>query len=122
MTPAQQIAEQYRRFPQPRPFLVDVAAHLETGFVFSTPDHFIMGRPVDRFAGHDKIADPYHQFGKDEANTWFVYAFAGSSVNFLTYIPFPLRWVTWSRRNKPLRFYALDKINETIRRHFKPIS
>jgi hypothetical protein len=115
MKPFDQVAELYERYPQPRAFEEDISAHIETGYVVSTPEFFLMGRAVDRYADPAMIEDPWHGFLRSEQNAWLVYAFAGSSRNFLSFVPYPLRWVGFQRRNQPLKWHDSAKIFHYIR-------
>ena len=115
MTPFDQIADLYQRWPQPRSFEEDISAHIETGYVVSTPDFFIMGRAVNRGASLEFIADPWRRFARKEQDAWLVYAFAGSSRNFLSFIPYLLRWIGFQRRNHHLKWHDSDKLFQRIR-------
>jgi len=106
------IAGLYTKFPQPRSFDEDIAAHISTGYVFSAPDFFIMGRAIDRFADPSLIEDPWHQF--DKTNAWLVYAFSGSSQNIIDFIPNPLQWIGFQRRGNPLRFYDFSALTRRL--------
>ena len=113
MNPFDQIAELYKKYPQPRTFEEDLAAHISTGYVVSTPDYFIMGRAVDRYAKPDMIEDPWHSF--TDPNAWLVYAFAGSRRNSLSFVPFRLKWIGFQRRNHPLHWHDSTKLFQRIR-------
>ena len=108
-SPVKEIRELYERFPQPRTFEEDVAAHFVTGYLIATPEAFIMGRAIRKDANPALIADPWHSF--DNPDTWLVWAAAGASVKtFLTFMPYPLTWIAWARRDRPLKFYQLSKL------------
>ena len=111
MTAVQKVRALYERFPQPRTFEEDLEAHFCTGFVCSTPDHFVMARAVCRNAAPELLANPWELF--PDPDTWLIWAAAGlSAVSVktfcLTVCPFPLTWVAWARRNAPLRFHLLS--------------
>lgn len=110
MTPFDQIAALYDQYPQPRTFDEDIAAHISTGYLVSTPEYFIMARGISKQADPHLIADPWYAFPADLQDTWLVFAFAGYSRNFLAFVPYPLRWVAWQRRGRPLRFHEFSKI------------
>lgn len=109
MKPFDVIAELYEVYDVGRTFDEDIAAHISNGYVFSTPEFFLMGRPVDRFADMKSIDDPWYPFPMERQNTWLVYAFAGHSQNLLTFMPYPLTWLAWQRRGNPLRIYDLQQ-------------
>ena len=115
MNPFDQIAELYERFPQPRTFDEDIAAHISTGYVVSTPEFFIMGRAINRDASAEDIGNPWHPFPREHQNCWLVYAYAGYSQNFLTFLPYSLSWVAFQRRGKPLKFYDSHTLFRRIR-------
>lgn len=113
MKPIARIRDLYARFPQPRTFEEDLAAHLQTGVVVSTPLHFLMARAVVRSA--PGVEDPWQAF--DIPDTWLIWAASGpSAVSVKTFCltmqPFPLRWVAWARRKGPLIYHRI-KQNET---------
>jgi len=101
----------YDRFDQPRTFVEDLEAHFRHGYVFSTPDHFLMARTVCKDAPREFLADPWHQF--DNVDTWLIWLAVGpcamSVKTFcLTMQPFPLTWVAWARRTGPLKFHLIN--------------
>jgi hypothetical protein len=111
LTPYQIVSQLYERYPQPRSFGEDQLANILNGCLFSRKDIFIMGRPVVRDA--DGITDPWVRF--DAPDTWFIQAAAvapgvGLVKTFLTLAPFSLRWVTFARRDGPLRYYEFEKL------------
>lgn len=116
MSPMDQIAELYRRFPQPRTFAEDQLANIVNGYVISRKDFFIMGRAVRR--GHPEVANPWHRFS--DPDCWFIQAAAiaqGISQNiFLTLIPFSLRWVAFAREDGPIRYYESARLCSTLTR------
>ena len=90
MLPFDQIAALYDRYPQPRTFDEDIAAHISTGCVISTQEFFIMGRGISKNAPPRLTSDPWHAFSRGEQDTWLVFAYAGYSRNFLAFVPYPL--------------------------------
>jgi hypothetical protein len=111
MMPFDQVAALYGQFECSRTFDEDICAHIETGYVVSTPEHFLMGRAVDRYADPALIVDPWHSFPVVNQNAWLCYAFAGCQSKLLTLAPFPLTWVGWQRRGKSLRWYRTEHFN-----------
>jgi hypothetical protein len=79
---------------------VDFAAALERnyqdGFVFSTPDYFIMGREV--------------------AEGWFIEGMAGDFTRAWSILPYELPKIGFERFDNNLRFYPI----ETLRRMTNP--
>ena len=73
---------------------VDFAAALERnyqeGFVFSTPDFFIMGREVE--------------------GAWFIEAFAGDMDRAWSILPYELPFVSFQRFDNSLRFIPIERL------------
>lgn len=101
--------EVFTQEPCARSFELDVELHLMFGFVFATPDFFIMGRPVDSAGRHEDIVNPSFEFPKDKCDCWMVYLMAGDVTKVWNIMPYPLPKVCFERRNE-LRFYSLDSI------------
>ena len=116
MKPVDAVAELYRQHAPENSFADDVRAYMAAGYVISTPEVFIMGRAVSRSGTFEQIIDPTHEFADEEKDTWLISVFAGQSRNFLQFLPYPLMWLAWSRRNGPLRFYEFDRVIETCAR------
>ena len=111
MSPFEQAREVYLREPCARTFEEDLILHLRFGYVISTPEVFLMFRPVRRMADHDKIVNPMFRFMRP--NCWHVYLAAGDPTQFYKHFPFPLEWVSGERENK-LRVYRFQKIAEKL--------
>src|ERR1043165_6791482 len=75
-------------------------AHLLNGFVFSTPEAFLMGRPVPRGA---ELLDPWQSWPREECDAWFVWIGVGRAARLLSLMPYPLPWVGWERPRRPRR-------------------
>lgn len=102
-------------------FQDDLAAHLVGGYVFSTPDLFIMGRSINSSATYEEITDPCYRFEEGECDCWWVHAAAvrGSDnhlrqavnpstvAHFLRFEPYPLPLIGFERNNRP-RFYKRE--------------
>lgn len=111
MSPYEAMAAKYRAHPQEREFVWYVAWHLEHGFVFSTPEYFVMGRPVNREAEAAEICEPTWQFAREECNCWYVHAMAGDLRRVWEILPWPLGWVAFERIHdgkRNLRFYPTE--------------
>lgn len=108
MTPVEQAAEVYQREPCARPFHVDLELHLLHGWVISTPDFFLMARPVSALAHPALIVNPaFNSFVG--INCWHVYLCAGDwrqalRVGIEAAGAFP--YVSFERRNR-LRVHRL---------------
>lgn len=112
MTPYEKAKAVYQKEICARTFAHDLELHLLHGFVFSTPDSFIMGRPVYRGGRYEEITNPAFRF--QLCDCWLVYLAAGNSLRiFFQYEPYPLPWIGWERNNK-LRFYKTERIRERL--------
>jgi hypothetical protein len=117
MTPIQKCKMLYT--PQsPRTFEEDVTAHMAHGYLFATPEYFLMGRPVWSLAPQDHINDVWHTFPPTLWDAWYVYAFAladdqglrGLVKKLLRHIPFYLPLIAWERSGHPLTFFSTDQL------------
>lgn len=103
MTPVEQAAAVYQREFSPRTFYEDLEAHLIGGYVHSTPDAFVMARPVDSRADESEIIDPWFLFPVERCDCWLIYLAAGDLASLLPLFPYPLPLMGWQRKNA-LRF------------------
>lgn len=99
MTPIEQAAAVYEREHCPRTLREDLELHLLNGYVFSTPTCFLMGRPVVREADPDDIVDPAITFEGRFHDCWHVYLAAGDMREAVRFMPYPLEYVSYERRN-----------------------
>ena len=98
----------YENEPCARSFYEDLLLHLNHGFVFSEPDAFIMGRPVDKDAPIEAIRNPEVTFSN--ANCWWIYLASGKGLTlFLRHEPMALPYFGFERSNKP-RFHRRDQL------------
>ncbi len=90
MSPIDRIAVEYARRG------ADFASALERnyqedGFVYSTPDFFVMGRPIN-------------------GNAWFIEAFSGDMEKVWSILPWPLPFVAFERFDNNIRLYPMDRV------------
>lgn len=115
MTPFYEIERKYAANPQQFPFGFYLDWHHRHGFVFSTPDYFIMGRAVDKDAFDPEVLDiAIH--GK--LNAWYIHAMAGSLSKAWDILPFPLGWLGWERvrgGQRELGWYKTEEIRRLSR-------
>jgi hypothetical protein len=114
MTPFEQAIAIYDSEPCFRTFDEDLRLHLRHGFVFSTPEFFVMGRPtpapwVDDGAIDSMICDPAVTWPKHSQQCWHVHVMAGDMAKAWGILPWPLPYVSFQRKNE-LRFYRLDAL------------
>jgi len=105
----------YDKEPCARTWAEDVELHLLFGYVFSTPDYFIMGRPVKHDAPDSCIVDPLYQFPRCEWDAWHIYLYSGDITKCWDIEPFKFPWVTFERKNV-LRRYPMDRLKRLIRK------
>lgn len=113
MTPYEKALEVYHREPCARTFAEDLALHFLHGFVFSTPDYFVMGRPVKSDAPHYQIVNPGFHWDREECDCWHVYLMAGDMAEAWGVLPYPLSLISIERRNE-IRFYKLADIERHV--------
>ena len=89
MTPVEQASSFYGPH-----FCEVVADHLLNGYVFSTPDCFLLG--------------------KQQGDAWFVSYLAGDLRAAVPFIPFPLPWLIFQRDNGELRRYSAESLTRKI--------
>jgi len=117
MTPLDKVRGLYTA-QSPRTFAEDLTAHMQHGYVFSTPEYLLMIRPVWSKATQQHINDVWMVFPPHLCNAWYVYAFAlrddqglhGLVKNLLTHMPFYLPLVAWERSGHALTFFSTDKL------------
>ena len=109
MPPILRAASVYELEECARSFKEDLALHLLYGYVFSTPDLFMMGRAVDKNAPEEEIKDPAFVF--ERPNAWLVHLAAGGDgpLSFLEHEPYCLPFIGWEKRNI-LRFYRREQL------------
>jgi len=113
MTPFDKARMVYEKEVCARTFDEDLRLHLKFGYVFSTPDFFLMGRPVSKDAEYHEITDPRLQF--PDPDCWLVYLASGDINKFWTICPYDLPYVGWERDNV-LRIYRSDKVIRACQR------
>tara|TARA_R110000803_G_scaffold196411_1_gene259705 strand:+ start:753 stop:1127 length:375 start_codon:yes stop_codon:yes gene_type:complete len=94
-------------------FKEDLEMHLMCGFVFSTPDYFIMGRPVIKGADIELITDPTYEFERELCNCWHVYLFAGDMSKSFDILPWSLEWLSMERNNE-MRYLKMDILQRIL--------
>lgn len=106
MTPVEQAAAVYEREWCAGSFREDLEAHLLHGYVHSTPQAFVMARPVDSRAEEALILDPWHAFPRAQQDAWLIWLAAGDLAPFLRLFPYELPRLGWQKRNR-LRWHEL---------------
>lgn len=97
MNPYYRMASEYARKPQEMPFSAYVEQHMLTGFVFSTPEFFIMGRPVMSNGYTEDIGNPWHIYDEKKCDCWYVHAMSGDLSKAFDIMPWNLEWLAFER-------------------------
>ncbi len=113
MTPYEKALEVYHREPCARTFGEDLALHLMHGFVFSTPEYFVMGRPVKSEAHRSLVVNPGFTWDRQDCDCWHVYLMAGDMGQAWKCLPWRLPLISLERRNE-LRFYKLTDVERFV--------
>lgn len=92
----------------------DVRCYLESGFVFSTENYFLFGKPVDSAAKATDIMSAQVFFPWNRINAWFVAGFSGDMKTALSdgVLPFFLPKIGFCRAFNDrlgLRFYDMER-------------
>ena len=107
-----QILDLYRRYPQPRSFAEEVELTAWNGVVINTEEFFMLARPVDIHDPQERWRDPVYFYHRLRQNCWFITIYCGISQNNpCNFAPYPLPYVAWSRRDRPLRIYETSKLH-----------
>lgn len=83
------------------------------GFVFSTPDFFVMGRAVPRTANPKEILDQTNLFLNEKRDCWYIFAAAGNTQRMWRVVPWELPWFCWTRiadSHSELTFVESDRL------------
>ena len=113
MTPYETIAQKYYDNPQEAPFGDYVEWFLRNGYVFNTPDYFIMGKNCRKMSPDDHICDCEHVYDINDSDCWYVFAMAGNLPEALKCMPKDLPWIAFERlidKKRELRFYQTADI------------
>lgn len=117
MSPYLQLDLQYTKHPQKESFGWYISWHLEHGFVFSTPEYFIMGRPMHYFE-KGKLRQDIENLTThplEKANLWYIHAMAGDMNKAWDILPYPLGYIAWERLREGQRDLQITS-TETLRR------
>lgn len=109
MSPYLQLVAKYAKHPQEHPFGWYISYYLENGYVFNTPDFFIMGAPILRPPLLDR-------------DTWLIHSMSGSMEKAWSVLPYELPYFAFERFDQDLRFYPVSEIRRFTApdRHTEP--
>jgi hypothetical protein len=114
--PILEAAGVYQREPCRRTFQQDLDIHLTTGYVVSTPEYFIMARPVNSGAPQEDVVNPMHIFDNSECDCWHIYLMAGDMKKCWDKCPDDLKdlpLVSFERSNV-LKFLPMDRVKRLV--------
>lgn len=95
VTPIQSIREEFRKNPRAEPFDRLMQWHLNNGFVFSTPEFFVMGSEQNsrelKEGGWELIPSGF-------LDTWYVHSMAGDMSKAWDILPWELPFIAFERK------------------------
>lgn len=95
-------------------FWRDLHAHLACGYVHSTPDYFVMARPVLSTARPEEIANAFKTWSEPDA--WFIWLMAGDMTKAWGRFPFELPLIGFSRRGGKAKFLSFQAVKKRLAR------
>ena len=87
--------------------LKDVCRHVLNGIAISTPDLFLLARPVNSKGNTILFDEPGITF--DNPDCWHIYLASGSLPDIFNALPYPLPLVSYVRKNR-LHFQDMKKM------------
>lgn len=84
------------------------------GYVLSTPETFVMARPVCSRDPVEMIVDPWVTYSRGDCDAWLIYLAAGNLRPALEWFPFELPLIGWERKNS-LRWYGFQSALARLR-------
>lgn len=93
-----------------KPFTQLLADYLRGGYVWSSPEAFLLAQPVSVDIKNLEVRS-----GKHQPNAWFVELAAGDKPfeQFLRVMPYELPYLAWARRDH-LRVWKLEQFRNKI--------
>ena len=84
--------------------------HYAHGFVYSTPEFFVMGRPVDSKESYNLIREPTYTFDDYRQDAWWIYGMAGQTDKAWNILPYHLPLIGFERFDEIPSFYAISTL------------
>ena len=87
----------------------DIATYAANGYVFITPDNFLLGKAVNSKSD----VHPQDQWNIGNPDAWYIHMAIGKISRLWQYLPHPLPLVGWMRqlKNQPVKFYKFNTIS-----------
>ena len=96
MSPRERMAALYAAHPQECAFEYYLDWYDANGHIFDTPEYFVVGRPVMRFAPTELICNLW-PFRREDCDCWYVMMLAGDMGAAWGALPFWLPWMAFER-------------------------
>jgi hypothetical protein len=106
LSPIDSIRRKYQLAPQEQLFEFYLNWHLQNGFVFNTPEFFVMGRPIKTYRdeAHTRHGiDHLAIWAREEQNCWYVHAMAGDMTKAWSMLPYELPFMAFERVREGVR-------------------
>ena len=113
MTPFHRAAQWHLTHCPDHPLAPIVEAHFQNGYVFNTPELFIMARQVSYEWPDEEILDPWQS--DPQGSVWHVWLYAGDMKAITKLIPYDLPYITFHRRGN-LKLYTMREFNRFLAR------
>lgn len=114
-SPYEQLLDEWRARPREhgRTLEEQELAYKKTGFVFSTPWFYAIGRGVWSQACQEEIKDPTVRFAAARVDAWYVAEMCGSIPSLWSIMPWRLPFIGWCSAKdqaQEVRFYPIEQI------------
>lgn len=117
MNPAFNACKVYQNEPCANTFWQDLDAYLANGFVHSTPEFFVMARPVASKWNTSCIVNPLIDLQDNELtlphDMWHIALMAGDMRKAWSLFPYQLPLISMERKNR-LHIYDYERFKRTL--------
>jgi len=113
MTPFTRAAQWHLTHCPDHPLAPIVEAHFQNGYVFNTPDLFILARQISIDWTDEEILDPWQS--DPQGSVWHVWLYAGDMKAIAKLIPYKLPYITFHRAGK-LKTYSMKEIMKHLKK------
>lgn len=121
-TPYQRAAELHNASGMALSFREAVEAHAICGYVFATPELFLLGRRVGSDWTDDELCDPW--LVAPDGDVWHVFLAAGDLREGLRLLPYRLPWLSYYHdgKHRLMRLSSFEKRSRlgSIGNHERP--
>lgn len=123
MTPIARIRWRYFECPRELPFAEYLEWHYQHGFVFSTPDYFIMGT-AQNAADMRQYGVPLIKCLPEKQDSWYVFAMAGDMSKAWDCLPYRLPNIAFERTRAgrlELTILEIDRMKRLSRHNLNDV-